>query len=148
MWRPPGNWVLETRFISRQLETQFICDVVGGWSTWKPPGNLVSKTWFQASVTHPLILTLTPLSHLLHPHTDTLSRSRLSHSHASLTHPLHSHSVLSSMIFLLCDFFMWVCGFWSKTLIRTCFVCYSIWFPRKCEENFLFCAEIVVFEKI
>ena len=76
------------------------------------------------SPTHTHTLTQTPChAHAsltfmpLHPHIDTLSRSRLSHSHAYLTHPLHSHSVLSGMIFLLCDFFMWVCCFCSKMMI-------------------------------
>ena len=76
-----------------------------GWSTWKPPGNRVSNTWFLVgllqnlthSVSNAYLLSLT-LSFSHRPHTYqsrlslTLSLSHSStHSHASLSHPLHPH---------------------------------------------------------
>ena len=99
---------------------------------------------------HPLTLAfLHPLTVALrHPHTDTLSCSCLSHSHGYLTHPLHYQSVSTlkhrlhlSVSSLKYDFLIvWFfhVGLWF--LFQSydwfdCFVCYSVWFPRKCEKN-------------
>ena len=72
-----------------------------------------------ASLTHPLTLTLTlaPLS---------LSHLSALMSLSTLKHPFHSHLVLSSMVFLLCDFFMWVCGFCSKIMIDLIVSCVTL----------------------
>ena len=112
---------------------------------------------------HPLY-PLTPPSHCLRHTLSTLSCSRfsslpksrlatlscslLSHSHSSLTHPLHCQSVStlkhrlhSSVNSLRYDFVLvWFfhVGLWF--LFQSydwfdCFMCYSVWFPRKCEKN-------------
>ena len=114
-WRPPGNQVSKTRFISRPFKHQFLfdvaicmCDVVdprGG-----PLVNRVSKTisyrafskitpFHFHSPSHSLTdQTLMPLSITLSLSRRTSPLSRLSHSpshsHAvsTLKHPVHSHS--------------------------------------------------------
>ena len=124
---------------------------------------------------HSLSLSLSRLRHILstlsRSRFSTLSQSRLvtltqtpSHPHASLIltaisltlstisqSPLSStvsicQSVLSCMIFLLCDFFMWVCGFCSKVMIDLIVSCVTLFgFQENARKIYLeFCTEIGV----
>ena len=59
------------------------------------------------------------------------------HLVSTLKPPLHPQSVLSGMIFLLCDFFMWVCGFVPKLWLIWLFRVLLCLVPKKMQEKFI-----------
>ena len=166
LWVPPGNWVSETRFLIGFFKNKPSLTPLSLSLSHIPLHSL--------SLTLSLSLSRLPhtLSTLSRSHLSTLTHTP---SHTRVSPPSHRHpltltplsltlstitqSPLSSTFSTLSQFSqVWFSycvifhvGLWF--LFQNydwfdCFVCYSVWFPRKCEKNFLFCAEIVVFEKI
>ena len=172
LWVPPRNRVSETQFLIGFFKNKPSLTPLSLSLSHIPLHSLsLTLSLSLSRLSHTLsTLSRSRLSTLTHTPSHTrvsppshrhplmlapLSLSRLSHSPFPLSLSLHSQapsplSVSSLKYDFLIVWFFHV-GLWF--LFQNydwfdCFVCYFVWFPRKCEKNFLFCAEIVVFEKI